>query len=189
MGAGIAQVAAAHRHTVLLHDAAPDAAHAAKASLGKRLQGRVARGKMTADEATALLERIRPVAGLDDLAPADLVIEAIIEDLTVKQDLFKKLEAIVGGTTILATNTSSISITSIARCLETPGRVVGMHFFNPAPVMKLVEVICGLATLQHFAQQVFDLALGWGKVAVHAKSTPGFIVNRASFLCRGATPL
>jgi 3-hydroxybutyryl-CoA dehydrogenase len=180
MGAGIAQVSAAHGHTVLLHDAAPDAAHAAKASLGKRLQGRVARGKMTADEAAALLERIRPVAGLDDLAPAGLVIEAIIEDLTVKQDLFKKLEAIVDVTTILATNTSSISITSIARCLETPGRVVGMHFFNPAPVMKLVEVICGLATSQHVAQQVFDLALGWGKVAVYAKSTPGFIVNRVA---------
>ncbi|NHQ74910.1 3-hydroxyacyl-CoA dehydrogenase [Roseovarius gahaiensis] len=180
MGAGIAQVAAAYGHQVLLYDVAPDAARAAKAGLSQRLDSRVARAKMTADEANALLDRIRPVADLADLAGAGLVIEAIVEDLAIKQTVFAELEKTVADDAILATNTSSISVTSIARALAAPERMVGMHFFNPAPVMKLVEVVSGRATAPEVAQAVFDLAGAWGKVAVRAKSTPGFIVNRVA---------
>lgn len=180
MGVGIAQLAASHGHSVLLHDVAPDAACKAKAGLSQRLDSRVERGKMTADDAKALLDRIRPVADLADLAEAGLVIEAIVEDLAVKQKVFAELEKIVATDAILATNTSSISVTSIARVLAAPGRMVGMHFFNPAPVMKLVEVVSGRATAPEVAQTVFDLAGNWGKVAVHAQSTPGFIVNRVA---------
>lgn len=180
MGVGIAQLAAAHGHRVLLHDIVPDASRAAKTGLSQQLDSRVERGKMTADDAKALLDRIRLVADLADLAGAGLVIEAIVEDLAVKQKVFAELEGIVATDAILATNTSSISVTSIASVLAAPGRMVGMHFFNPAPVMKLVEVVSGRATAPEVAQAVFDLAGNWGKVAVHAQSTPGFIVNRVA---------
>jgi 3-hydroxybutyryl-CoA dehydrogenase len=180
MGAGIAQVAAAAGHEVLLFDAAPGAAAAGRQRLSGDLGRLVARGRMPPADAEGLLARIVPVADLDGLAEAALVIEAIVEQPDIKRQVFAELEARVAADAILATNTSSISVTAIARDLRRPDRVVGMHFFNPAPVMKLVEVVSGLATSPAVAACAAGTAQAWGKVAVHARSTPGFIVNRVA---------
>lgn len=179
MGAGIAQLAAA-RHPVLLYDAFEGAAEKGKARIGDGLAKLVARGKMRAEDRTALLARIEIVTDLAAMKDAGLVVEAILEDLGAKRQLFGTLEGIVAPDAILASNTSSISITSIARDLSHPERVVGMHFFNPAPIMKLVEVVSGVATAREAAETVFATAEAWGKIAVHARSTPGFIVNRVA---------
>ena len=178
MGAGIAQVAAQAGHPVLLHDAREGAAAAAKAKLAATLQGLVAKGKLAADATEAALARITPVALVTEATNAGLVIEAIVEDLAAKRALFKQLEALVPATCVLATNTSSISVTAIANGLQHPARLVGMHFFNPVPLMKLVEVVSGLHTEAAVAEAIFALAKAWGKVPVHTRSTPGFIVNR-----------
>lgn len=175
MGAGIAQVAAQAGHDVLLCDNRAGAAAAAKAKLAQTLEGLVAKGKLSAEAAAATLARISAV---DALAPADLVIEAIVENLDVKRALFAELEALLPADAVIATNTSSISVTALARGMQRPERLVGMHFFNPVPLMKLVEVVSGLGTAPEVAQAVFELAGRWGKTAVHARSTPGFIVNR-----------
>jgi len=180
MGAGIAQVAAAAGHEVLLFDAAEGAAEKGKARLDKGLAAQVERGRLGPEARAALMDRIKPVASLDQFGDARLVIEAVVERLDVKQGLFRQLEEIVAADTTLATNTSSISITAIAAGLRHPERVVGMHFFNPAPVMKLVEVVSGLATSPEVAQHVLDIASAWGKEAVPTRSTPGFIVNRVA---------
>lgn len=180
MGGGIAQLAAAAGHPVLLFDAFEGAAAKGKDRIAKGLEGLVARGKMDKADVDALLGRITLVSDISDLAPAALIVEAIVENLDVKRSLFGNLEDIVAPDAVLGTNTSSISITSIARDLKHPERLVGMHFFNPAPVMKLVEVISGVATSKGVAETVFATAENWGKVAVHAKSTPGFIVNRVA---------
>ncbi|WP_028716222.1 3-hydroxyacyl-CoA dehydrogenase NAD-binding domain-containing protein [Paracoccus sp. J39] len=180
MGAGIAQVAAAAGHPVLLYDAAAGAAAAGRERLARGLAGLVAKGKIPAEAADALIGRIGVAAALADLAPAALVIEAIVERLDIKQGLFSQLEDIVAADAVLATNTSSLSITAIAAPLQHPGRMVGMHFFNPAPVMKLVEVVSGLATAPEVAALVSATATDWGKVAVPTRSTPGFIVNRVA---------
>src|SRR5512137_203287 len=177
MGAGIAQVAAAAGHTVLLLDAQPEAIARARADIGKDLQGQVRKGRLTADGAQATLARIKP-ADWDDLAVCQLVIEAIAEDLEAKRTLLKRLQQVVGAECIVATNTSSLSITAIAAGSPHPGRVVGMHFFNPPARMKLVEVVSGVDTTADAARTVFDTAEAWGKKAATAKSTPGFIVNR-----------
>ena len=178
MGAGIAQVAAAAGHPVLLFDVAADAVAAGIAGIGKVLDRSVERGRMEAAERDGVLGRIQPAAALADLAPAGLVIEAILERLDVKQELFKDLENTVGGDAILASNTSSLSITAIGAALDRPERLAGMHFFNPAPVMALVEVVTGLATDDATRETLFDTALAWGKSPVYATSTPGFIANR-----------
>ena len=178
MGAGIAQVAAQAGHPVLLHDAREGAAAAAKAKLVSTLQGLVAKGKLAAEAAEATLSRITPLVAMTEAAAAGLVVEAIVEDLAAKRALFKQLEAIVPATCVLATNTSSISVTAIANGLQHPGRLVGMHFFNPVPLMKLVEVVSGLHTDAAVAEAIFALSKAWGKVPVHTRSTPGFIVNR-----------
>ena len=175
MGAGIAQVAAQAGHDVALFDARAGAAEAAKAKLAQTLDGLAAKGKLTPEAAHATLARIRPV---DALVTADLVIEAIVENLDVKRALFAELEALLPSEAVIATNTSSISVTALARGMQKPERLVGMHFFNPVPLMKLVEVVSGLGTDPAIAQAVFDLAGRWGKTAVHTRSTPGFIVNR-----------
>ncbi|SHM29006.1 3-hydroxyacyl-CoA dehydrogenase [Roseovarius pacificus] len=180
MGAGIAQLAASAGHRVLLFDAGEGAAQNGKAKIGQTLERLVTKGKMTAEDTDALLSRIAPVEALAGLSGAALVIEAIIEDLDIKRGLFADLEAIVGPETILATNTSSLSVTAIARDLLHPERMLGMHFFNPAPVMKLVEVVSGVATSRKVAETTFATAETWGKIAVHTKSTPGFIVNRVA---------
>ena len=178
MGAGIAQVAAQAGHRVGLHDERPGAAAAALAKLGKTLDGLVAKGRLEAAEATAIAGRIEVAGSLDPAAGCGLVVEAIVENLDAKRGLFRDLEAVVAAGCVLASNTSSISITALANGLERPGRLVGMHFFNPVPLMKLVEVVSGLATDPAVAEAIFTLAKAWGKTPVHARSTPGFIVNR-----------
>ncbi len=180
MGAGIAQVAAAAGHEVRLYDTRADAVSKAIADIGKAYARLVEKGRMGAAEADLAHERLRPAASLNDLADAALVVEAVVENLDVKRKLFGELEGIVGDSCILATNTSSISITSIAAPLRRPERLVGMHFFNPVPLMALVEVISGLATSREVADAVYATAASWGKDPVHAKSTPGFIVNRVA---------
>ena len=179
MGAGIAQVAAQAGHAVTLHDARAGAAAQALALMAKALELLVGKGRISAEQAQATLARITPVDDLAASGPAPgLVVEAIVEDLAAKRALFQQLEGVVAADCVLATNTSSISVTAIANGLQRPGRLVGMHFFNPVPLMKLVEVVSGLHTEAAVAEQIFDLAKAWGKQPVHARSTPGFIVNR-----------
>lgn len=178
MGAGIAQIAAQAGHPVFLFDTKENAALEAKAKLASTFDGLVSKGKLDASAAKQALERIQPLSELDKASRAGLVVEAIIENLEVKRGLFKQLELLLGKDAILATNTSSISVTAIANGLQYPERLVGMHFFNPVPLMKLVEVVSGLQTQPAVAEAIFELAKAWGKVPVHARSTPGFIVNR-----------
>ncbi|WP_355661356.1 3-hydroxyacyl-CoA dehydrogenase PaaH [Halomonas salifodinae] len=180
MGAGIAQVAAQAGHPVRLYDTRDGAAEAGIAGIRKQLEKRVAKGKLTQEAVEAVIDRLRPAASLDDFAGCGLVVEAIVENLEVKRELFARLEAICGETAILASNTSSLSITSIAANLQRPERLAGLHFFNPAPVMKLVEIISGLATEPAIAETLYATAAVWGKTPVHASSTPGFIVNRVA---------
>jgi 3-hydroxybutyryl-CoA dehydrogenase len=178
MGAGIAQVAAQAGHRVWLYDMRDGAAQSALDKSNVSLDALVAKGKMQADDVASLLTRITPVARLQDAANSGLVVEAIVEEIGAKRDLWLQLEGIVGADCVFASNTSSISITAMAQGLRQPERLVGMHFFNPVPLMKLVEVVSGLHTAPQIAADVFTLAQRWGKVAVHARSTPGFIVNR-----------
>jgi 3-hydroxybutyryl-CoA dehydrogenase len=180
MGAGIAQVAAQAGHPVLLHDARAGAAESGLAGIAKGLDALVARGRLDQTERDAITSRITAAPTLSALAPAGLVIEAIIEDLVIKRSLFAELERVVAPTAILATNTSSLSVTALAAGLDHPGRVAGMHFFNPAPVMKLVEIVAGLASDTEVLDQLAATASAWGKVTVRTRSTPGFIVNRVA---------
>lgn len=180
MGAGIAQVAAQAGHPVLLYDTRDGAAQDGIDGVRRQLEKRVANGKMSQDDVDNIIARMTPVAAIADLADSGLVIEAIVENLEIKRQVFVELEAVCGSGTLLTSNTSSLSITSIAAHLEHPERVAGMHFFNPAPVMKLVEVISGLTTDAAVAETLYSTAEKWGKVAVYASSTPGFIVNRVA---------
>jgi 3-hydroxybutyryl-CoA dehydrogenase len=178
MGTGIAQVAAQAGHVVFLFDLREGAAANAKAQLATTLATLVAKCKIAADDAEATLARIAPVTTLQAAASARIAIEAIVEQLEAKRSLFQQLESVLAPDAVLATNTSSISVTAIANGLQRPAQMVGMHFFNPVPLMKLVEVISGLQTAPAVAEAVFALAGAWGKTAVYARSTPGFIVNR-----------
>ena len=180
MGAGIAQVAALAGHRVQLHDARFGVADAAKKSIAEGLAKLAAKGKLQQRDADAAAGRITSVVTLPDACIARLVVEAIVEDATTKRELYTRLENIIAPDCILATNTSSLSITELAAGLAHPGRVVGMHFFNPAPLMPLVEVVSGLATSPDVAETIFATAAAWGKAPVHASSTPGFIVNRCA---------
>jgi 3-hydroxybutyryl-CoA dehydrogenase len=180
MGAGIAQVAAAAGYKVRLYDARPDGASAAVTAIGAAFGKQVDKARMSASAAAAACDRLQLVDTLAGIAHAGLVVEAIVEDLAAKQALFAELEAVVGDDCILATNTSSISVTAIAARLRLPQRLAGMHFFNPVPQMALVEIVSGLATDPAVADTLFATAAAWGKSPVHAKSTPGFIVNRAA---------
>jgi 3-hydroxybutyryl-CoA dehydrogenase len=180
MGAGIAQVAAAAGYEVRLFDTRADALDKAIFDIGAVYVKLVEKGRMSAHDAERARARLRPLASLREAADAALVVEAIVENLDVKRMLFADLEAIVGDDCILATNTSSISVTAIGAKLRLPQRLVGMHFFNPVPLMALVEVISGLATSKEVADTVFATAAAWGKNPVHARSTPGFIVNRVA---------
>jgi 3-hydroxybutyryl-CoA dehydrogenase len=178
MGAGIAQVAARAGHRVRLFDADAKAVERGRAGIEKELRGLVAKGRLDAGECERTLARIAPAAVAVELADCVLVIEAIVEDLEVKQTLFRTLEKIVGADAVLATNTSSLSITAIGAMLARPQRLVGMHFFNPAPRMKLVEIVSGVQTDPQVAERIAATAQRWGKHTVYARSTPGFIVNR-----------
>jgi len=180
MGSGIAQVAATAGHEVYLCDTNPEALQNAKAKLQKILNRLVEKGRMDDPTAKAIFGRIYFMADFKNFGDADLVIEAIIENLEIKQSVFQSLEKIVTTDCILASNTSSLSIASIAGACEQPERVVGIHFFNPAPLMKLVEIIPAVQTSPEILQKSRDIIDSWGKLTVIAKDTPGFIVNRVA---------
>jgi len=177
MGGGIAQVAAVSGFETVVYDF-PGAVEKCK-GMHKKLLGRaVEKGKMSADEAAAAQARITYADDIGQLAGAGMAIEAVVEDEGVKRELFKELDALFGGDEILATNTSSISITAIAAATARPERVIGMHFFYPVPVMGLVEVINGLATDAGVTARVIALAQAMGKTAVPANDRAGFVSNR-----------
>ncbi|MER7947432.1 3-hydroxyacyl-CoA dehydrogenase [Streptomyces sp. NPDC096079] len=180
MGQGIAQVALVAGHPVRLYDSAPGRAAEAVAALTARLDRLVEKGRLDAAAREAAVGRLHAAEDPAELADAALVIEAIVEDLSVKQRLFADLEKIVGDDTVLATNTSSLSVTAIAGGLRLPGRFVGLHFFNPAPLLPLVEVVSGFATDADVATRAYATVKGWGKTPVRCADTPGFIVNRVA---------
>ncbi|TCT08928.1 3-hydroxyacyl-CoA dehydrogenase [Paralcaligenes ureilyticus] len=179
MGRGIAQIAAQAGHTVLLFDLNAEAVAAARENLREIWNKLSAKGKIAPDVALASLERVRACTDLQALSQADLVIEAVVERLDVKRELFEKLESIVSEDCLLASNTSSLSITSIAAACVRPQRVVGYHFFNPVPLMKVVEVIDGLRTEREAGDALMALARDMGHTPVRAKDMPGFVVNHA----------
>ena len=179
MGRGIAQIAAQAGIAVLLHDAAAGAAAKARDGLAATFEALRQKGKLGAEEVEAALARLQVVDGLAELAPAALVVEAIVEDLNVKRALFRELEAIVSPDAVLATNTSSLSVTAIAAGCMHPQRVVGFHFFNPVPLMKIVEVVDGVRGAREVGDAMMALARRMGHLPVRAKDTPGFIVNHA----------
>ena len=180
MGAGIAQVAATAGHRVIVFDSQPTALEKAQKNLVSAFERLVEKGKYSAAEAQQIKERMVWTSALQDLKPSMLVIEAIVENLEVKQSVFKSLETAVSADCILASNTSSLSITGIAGGCQCPERVMGLHFFNPAPLMPLVEIIGGVNTANEHIQTVQALVKEWGKTGVLAKDTPGFIVNRVA---------
>ncbi|MBA4212475.1 MAG: 3-hydroxyacyl-CoA dehydrogenase [Polaromonas sp.] len=179
MGRGIAQMAAQAGSQVWLFDVQAGAAQAARDALHATWQTLVTKSKMSAEQMQACVDRLRLANALNDLAPCDLVIEAIVERLDVKQRLFAELEGIVGADTVLATNTSSLSVTAIAAPLKRPAQLAGFHFFNPVPLMRVVEVIAGLKTSAKVCQQLTDFTRQFGHTPVTAQDTPGFIVNHA----------
>lgn len=180
MGAGIAHLAALTNTDVMLYDINDTVLRRALERIKTDLKQGVSKGKLTQEQMTEAVTRIHPRTSLADLHSCEFVIEAAIEDLRVKKDLFKHLETNVKAATVLATNTSSLSVTAIASSLNKPERVVGMHFFNPPHIMKLVEVIAGRKTSQDTIQKAFELSKLLGKVPVAVKDTPGFIVNRVA---------
>jgi 3-hydroxybutyryl-CoA dehydrogenase len=180
MGSGIAQLAASFGHKVILFDANAVVLKQADEKLRKSLEVLVQKGKITDDAAKNTIANIHHASSFDEFAKCDLIIEAVIEEIVVKQDIFKKLEAITSADCILATNTSSLSVTSIAASCGKPERVVGIHFFNPAPIMPLVEVVLGIATDTAIVDESRALIDVWNKTTVIAKDTPGFIVNRVA---------
>jgi len=179
MGSGIALCSITSGYDTILFDIQPDAVARGKSYIEKELHKSLEKGKLTQEQITAALSHLNTSHAIDDLK-ADLIIEAVVEKLEVKQDLFRKLEAINSPECILATNTSSIPVTRIAAALQHPERFVGIHFFNPAHIMKLVEIISGVATDAQIAQKSYDWAVSLGKKAVFAADAPGFIVNRVA---------
>ncbi len=178
MGAGIAHVAATTGLRVLLADADRARAEAGKAGITKRLARAVQKERMTQADADAAAARIEAVDGLDAFGDADLVVEAVSEDEGLKRKIFEQLDGVCPPATIFASNTSSIPITRMAAWTSRPERFIGMHFMNPVPVMKLVEIIRGLATSDETYAQVDALAGAMGKTTVLARDMPGFVVNR-----------
>jgi 3-hydroxybutyryl-CoA dehydrogenase len=178
MGSGIAQVAAQTGFTVILNDINMDFVKRGIGNVEKNLSRAVEKGKMTADEKAAILERIKGTDNLDDFKDVDFVVEAATENVQLKLDLFKRLDEITRKDVILSSNTSSISITKIAAVTKRPDKVIGMHFMNPVPVMKLVEVIRGLLTSEETFKTVWDLSIKMGKTPAEANDFPGFISNR-----------
>ena len=180
MGSGIAQVAATAGHEVILSDTRQEALDTSKNKLAKIMNRLIEKGRVTTDEAQAIQTRIAYTLHNKDMSDCGLVIEAIVEKIDIKQLVFKELESIVSTQTILASNTSSLSIASIAAACQHPERVVGIHFFNPAPLMKLVEIIPAIQSDPKVVETARQLINDWGKTTVLAKDTPGFIVNRVA---------
>lgn len=180
MGSGIAQVAATAGCKVKLFDTNQEALDKAKAGLEKILLRLIEKGRMASEEKHRIQANIRYVDSLKELADSDLTIEAIIENIDIKKKVFSELESYVSDTCIIASNTSSLSIASIAASLKKPERCVGIHFFNPAPLMKLVEVIPAIQTSSQTLKKSIDTIASWKKTVAVAKDTPGFIVNRVA---------
>lgn len=186
MGTGIAQIAATAGHRVILFDVRADAANRALESIGTVLDRLVSKNKLSADEARAIAGRLsvaNTAAAEGDysvLAECGIVIEAVVEDLEIKRELFAQVERSVNSECVLATNTSSLAVTAIARGCTNAQRVIGVHFFNPAPILPLVEIVPGLATSESVTLEVRALIDAWGKTTVLASDTPGFIVNRVA---------
>ena len=182
MGSGIVQHAASKGYEVLLYGRNPEKVAAAVAKIEKAYGRNVEKGRMTEEAKAAAVANIKTTSTLEDVADSDIVIEAISEDPALKKDFFTKLDAICKPDAILATNTSSISITEISTAVKDPSRFIGMHFFSPVPVMKLVEIILGQGTSEETYAAVKELCDGLGKISVKVcKDTPGFIVNRCLF--------
>jgi 3-hydroxybutyryl-CoA dehydrogenase len=179
MGRGIAQVCAQAGMTALLFDSREGAANEAVASIDKALDGQVAKGRMTAEVKQGVIGRLRAIGSLDEVAPAGVVIEAIVEDLATKRELFRALESRIAPDAVIATNTSSLSVTEIAAGCGNPGRVGGLHFFNPPPLMRLVEVIGGMRSDPTLVEALTGFVRRMGKHPVVATDTPGFVVNHA----------
>jgi len=180
MGRGIARVAAQAGHRVLLFDSYAAVVTDAIDEIRHRLERDVEKARLPPAEAEAIADRVSPLSRVDGAGDAGLVVEAIVEDLATKIDVLRRVEAVVAPSCIIATNTSSLSVTAIAAGLERPDRVAGMHFFNPAPVMPLVEVVAGAATAPEVVEVLCATAASWGKSPVRCASTPGFIVNRVA---------
>lgn len=178
MGSGIAQVTATSGFRVKVLDVSDAAWDRAKKTIVKSLERIVKKGTLTAEQMEEILERITFSTEAASLSDADLVIEAVFEDINVKKELFNKLDAVVSDTCIIASNTSSIAITELAALVKRPAQFVGMHFFNPVPMMKLVEVIPALQTVQSTTDAALAFSKAIGKTAITCKDTPGFVVNR-----------
>lgn len=180
MGAGIAQTAALSNFEVVVYDVNDAILRQALERIRSDFKRGVEKGKLTQEQANEAFGRIHPRTRLADLGHCDIIVEAVIEDLRIKKDLFKHLEADSKPSTILATNTSSLSVTAIASAVRHPERVVGMHFFNPAHIMKLVEVVQGQQTTSETLQQTVEVARQMGKTPIVVKDSPGFVVNRVA---------
>jgi 3-hydroxybutyryl-CoA dehydrogenase len=178
MGSGIAQVAAEAGFDVILRDIEDNFVHRGMSNINKNLGRAVDKGKKSREEAEQVVGRIRGTTNLDDLKEADLVIEAVVENMDLKKELYGELERVCPPETIFASNTSGLSITEMASATKRPDRVIGMHFFNPVPVMKLVEVIMGAATAKETFQLVMDLSRKLGKEPIAVNEAPLFVVNR-----------
>ena len=178
MGIGIAQIASDHNHKVIIYDKSKKALKTAKEKLEKVLNRLIEKQKIDKKESKRILSNIKFSDSIKEIEKAEIVIEAIIEDLVIKKDMFQKIENLVSDVCIIATNTSSISITSIASACKRPERVIGMHFFNPAPLMPLVEIIPAIQTSNDTIKKTMTLSENWKKTTVLCKDTPGFIVNR-----------
>ena len=178
MGIGIAQVASTADCNIFLFDKNKSVSEQSIKKLEKILFRLIDKGKLNIVEKNSILKNITIVDSLESMKDSDLIIEAIVENSTIKKELFSNMETIVSNDCVLATNTSSISITSLASSLKNPSRFIGIHFFNPAPVMPLVEIIPALQTNNHLVKEVHQLLINWNKKPVVAKDTPGFIVNR-----------
>jgi 3-hydroxybutyryl-CoA dehydrogenase len=180
MGAGIAQVAAEAGMEVLLHDPAAGAVERAQARIGQFLERKVEKGQLSAADRDTAIGHLRPQASIESLTAAELVVEAIPEELDLKQEAFRRLDAAAAPETLLATNTSSLSVARIASAVTRPQRVLGMHFFNPVPLMALVEVVAGPLSDPAACERVALVATRLGKTPVFTADTPGFIVNRVA---------
>jgi 3-hydroxybutyryl-CoA dehydrogenase len=180
MGSGIAQVAAQNGHLVYLIDTSQQALDKAKTNLSQTLNRLVDKEKITSEQAIQIGSSIQYSTDLNDLYPCGLVIEAIVENLTIKHELLKKLETVVSIDCVLASNTSSLSIASLGSILNNSNRIIGIHFFNPAPLMPLVEIIPAVQTSELVLESITEIIQKWGKIGVICKDTPGFIVNRVA---------
>jgi 3-hydroxybutyryl-CoA dehydrogenase len=180
MGAGIAESAALAGMSVAMLDVREEALNRGRQTIERDLERRVKNGRISEVEHREVLGRVSTTTSVGDCSGASLVIEAVVEDMGVKKKVFADLEGVVGGETVLATNTSSLSVAAIAAVTQRPGRVVGMHFFNPVPAMRLVEVVAGPSTEPSALRRAEEVSEGLGKTPVRVSDTPGFIVNRVA---------